>query len=308
MPGLSLNFIAFIFLALAPSALNKSIPINPNQPVNIEGAHDFSVSGRSIAAGDVPAITLVNCSNGHITQNVLGNSSAPGIYLKNCKNITIDYNYISNVSSGVYVERSGGGIVVTRNEFKNMQGPMPRGQFVQFNNVSGPGNIISYNQCENIPGRSNPEDAINLFKSNGTPQSPIQIIGNRIRGGGPSKSGGGIMLGDNGGSYQLAADNTLVNPGQYGMAIAGGDHISIINNTIYGRAQSFTNVGIYIWGQAGYRCSNARISGNRVRFLNAKNVENDSWIGTGENTPAGWNTNSWGADINESVLPAHVVR
>lgn len=309
MPGISFKLIAFLFAALPLWIWGAGIfaKTDPRQPVNIEGAHNFSVSGRSIRGGNVPAITLSNCYNVHITKNTLGYSTAAGIYLKNCKNITIDYNYISNVSSGVYVEDSGGGIIVNHNEFKNMQGPMPRGQFVQFNNVNGPANSISYNQCENILGQSRPEDAISLFKSTGTSASPIQIVGNRIRGGGPSKSGGGIMLGDNGGSYQVAANNILVNPGQYGMAISGGDHISIINNTIYGRAQSFTNVGIYIWGQGGYRCTNARISGNRVHFVNAKNMENDSWIGTGENTPAGWGTNSWGAAINESVLPLHLL-
>jgi len=157
-------------------------------------------------------------------------------------------------------------------------------------------------------GESNPEDAINLFKSNGLPYSPIKVTGNRIMGGGPSRSGGGIMLGDNGGSYQVASENILINPGQYGMAIAGGDHISIIGNTIYGKAQDFTNVGIYILGQAGYRCSNAMITANKVRFMNAKNIENDRWLGRGEAVPAGWNANTWGANINESVLPRVIVR
>lgn len=309
MRGITFKLIVclFIILPLWMPDSNGAAIMTFGQPVNIDGGHNFSISGRYIIGGNVPAITLVNCYDVHITKNDLSNSTAPGVYLRNCKNITIDYNYISNVSSGVYVENSGGGIIVNHNQFKNMQGPMPRGQFVQFNTVNGSGNSISYNRGENMLGRSNPEDAISLFKCNGTPSSPIEIIGNRIRGGGPSRSGGGIMLGDNGGSYQVAADNVLVNPGQYGMAISGGDHISIINNTIYGRAQSFTNVGIYIWGQGGYRCSNARISGNRVHFKNAKGTENDSWIGTGERTPAGWESNRWGADIDESILPVHVL-
>lgn len=55
-------------------------------------------------------------------------------------------------------------------------------------------------------------DAINLYKSNGIAGDPIQVIGNRIRGGGPSTSGGGIMTGDQGGSYILVSI-ILVNPG-----------------------------------------------------------------------------------------------
>ncbi|HWZ13625.1 MAG TPA: right-handed parallel beta-helix repeat-containing protein [Mucilaginibacter sp.] len=276
--------------------------------IKLNGYHDLTISGRVINGGNVPAITLTNCHNIHITKNLLGNSSDAGIYLYNCYNITIDYNKIANVSTGVYVvNTTRGGISVVHNQFRNMHGPMPRGQFVQFNNVNGPYNTISYNRGENIPGDSNPEDAINIFKSTGTPDSPIKIVGNRIRGGGPSKSGGGIMLGDNGGGYQVASGNILVDPGQYGIAVAGGDHIALTGNMIYGRAQYFTNVGIYVWGQGGYHCSNITVSRNRVRFMNAKNMENDSWIGTGESKPAGWDNNEWGAQIGPAILPRAIV-
>lgn len=256
----------------------------------------------------MPAITLTNCYNVHITKNMLSNSTDVGIYLYNCYNVTVDYNNITNVSTGVYVvNTTGGGIVVNYNQFKNMVGPMPRGQFVQFNTVSGSGNTISYNKGENVYGQSNPEDAINLYKSNGTASSPIQVVGNWIRGGGPSATGGGIMLGDTGGSYETASNNILVDPGQYGMAIAGGDHMSITNNSIYGRAQSFTNIGLYIWGQSGSACTNATISGNLVRFMNKSNTENDAWVGTGESTPSGWSNNTFGASVSASILPTAVV-
>jgi parallel beta-helix repeat protein len=304
-----INFIfCLISLSLgAPSRAVSKISYRVSRPINISGAHDMTISGREITGGALPAIKLSNCYNIRITRNRLSNSTAAGIYLINCRNIIIDYNYISNVSSGVYAENSEGGIIVSYNRFKNMRGPMPRGQFVQFNNVNGAGNSISFNKGENVLGQSNPEDGINLFKSNGVPYSPIKVTGNWIRGGGPSRSGGGIMLGDNGGSYQVAFKNILINPGQYGMAIAGGDHISIIENTIYGKAQDFTNVGIYILGQAGYHCSNATITGNKVRFMNAKNIENDRWLGMGEAVPAGWGANYWGANIGESVLPRTIV-
>jgi hypothetical protein len=205
------------------------------------------------------------------------------------------------------VDITNGGIIVNNNQFKNMVGPMPHGQFVQFDNVSGANNSISYNRGENIFGQSNPEDAINLYKSNGTVSSPIQIVGNWIRGGGPSTSGGGIMLGDNGGSYQVASGNILVNPGQYGMAIAGGDNISIANNSVYAAAQSFTNIGLYVWGQSGSPCTNTTVSGNQVKFFNSSNVENDVWIAGGETTPSGWTTNTFGANIDASILPAVLI-
>ena len=276
--------------------------------INLAGAHDITISGKSINGGTVPAISLSNCYNVTITQNSLGNSSNVGIYLYNCYNITIEYNYITNVSAGVYVDHStGGGIIVNYNQFLNMTGPGPRGQFVQFNTVSGANNSISYNKAQNVSGKSNPQEAINLYMSKGTAASPILVNGNWIMGGGPSTSGGGIQLGDTGGSYETASNNILVNPGQMGLSISGGDHISMTNNTVFAKAQSFTNVGVVVWGQAGYSVTSSTVSGNNVNFSNAQNVQNDSYLGPGTTAPAGWSTNIWGANITASVLPAAII-
>jgi parallel beta-helix repeat protein len=276
--------------------------------INLSNAHDLIIKGKAISGGSTAAIYLFNCSNIHITQNKLYNSTDVGIHLVNCKNITIDYNYFTNVSTGVYAEQiAGGGIIVNNNQFLDMKGPFPRGQFVQFNKVSGANNSISYNKCENIAGESFPEDGISLYKSNGTPASAILVKGNWIRGGGPSSSGGGIMLGDNGGSYLMATDNILVDPGQYGMAISGGDHNTIVNNTIYGRSQHFSNVGLYVAGMSGFSCKNSIVKGNKIRYLNSKNYENDSWLGPNADAPAGWHSNVFGAGISASVLPKVII-
>jgi parallel beta-helix repeat protein len=277
-------------------------------PIILTGAHDLTISGKSIIGALAPAITLINCYNIHITNNKLYNSTDVGIHALGCKNITIDYNYFTNVSSGVYIEQTtSGGIVVDNNQFLNMIGPFPRGQFVQFNNVSGPGSSISNNKGENIFGQSYAEDAINLYQSNGTAASPIMITGNWIRGGGPSSSGGGIMLGDNGGSYLTATNNILVNPGEYGMAIAGGNNNTLSNNSVYGKQQYFTNVGIYVNSINGYTVSNCTVENNQVNFFNANNYNNNAWLAPGTNKPVGWDGNTWGANINESILPAVII-
>jgi hypothetical protein len=291
-----------------PSEFNNLASYSASGVINMNGVHDITISGKSINGGSVPAITLTNCYNVHITQNSLGNSSDVGIYLYHCYNITVDYNYITNVSTGVYVDHpTGGGTVVNNNEMLNMKGPFPRGQFVQFNTVNGAGNQIKYNKFQNILGQSSSEEAVNLYMSNGTPDSPIQIVGNWIRGGGPNPQSGGIQLGDTGGSYQTASDNILVDPGQMGLSISGGDHISFINNTVFARAQSFTNVGIVIWGQAGATVTNATVSGNKINFKSANGAQNDNWIAAGNPTPAGWQTNSWGAGIDGSILPTNLI-
>jgi parallel beta-helix repeat protein len=279
----------------------------PSNTISLNGASNLTISGLSINGGMVNPILLTNCNNIHITQNKLYNSTQEGIYLYNCSNITIDYNYFTNVSTGVEaVSSAGGGIVVNNNQFFNMAGPFPRGQFVQFDQVGGAGNSISYNKCVNILGQSYPEDAINIFESNGTPASPINIIGNWISGGGPSASGGGIMLGDSGGSYQYAANNVLVNPGAYGMAITAGDNNSMVNNFIYASAQYFTNIGIYQWAWGGMPITNSTITGNYVNFTNSAYQPNNSWLGTG--TATGWANNTYGATfLNSNILPSVLI-
>jgi len=275
-------------------------------PVSLYGAKNITISGDSIIGGTKPCISLTNCSNIHITHCKLMNSKSFGIILSNCTAVMIDNSYISNVITGVYAVDSKT-IQVEYNQMKNMTGPLPHGQFVQFDNVTGGYNRVMYNKCENIAGASNPEDAISMYKSSGLANDPIFISGNWIRGGGPSHSGGGIMLGDNGGSYQVAQSNILVDPGQYGMAVAGGTNMQIINNSIYARKQAFTNVGIYDWNQSGKASSAVTISGNKVNFTNSSGSQNSDWLGSGTATPTGWKSNAWGANINAYILPTKII-
>lgn len=278
--------------------------------INKQGLSNVTFSGDSIIAGNVPGITLTNCDHIRIHGNKIINgktSGAVAILLNNCHDITIDSCYISNTASGVYAIGCTNNIVVVNNYFLNMIGPYPRGQFIQFDTVIGTGNTVLGNHCENILGQSYPEDAISIYKSAGTSTSPILITGNWIRGGGPSKTGGGINLGDNGGSYLTASNNILVNPGQYGIQISGGDHNSLVNNTVYGAKQSFTNVGVSVWGQAGSKITSATVSSNKVYFVNSAGQQNSDWLGagsTGANTPAGWSTNTWNdTQLSPSILP-----
>lgn len=277
-----------------------------SNPISLNGAHDITINGDSINGGSQACINLMNCNNIHITNCRLANSKTLGIQISNCTNILIDYNYITNVATGVYVVNSKT-VRVNYNQMKNMQGPYPRGAFIQFDNVSGGYNRVNYNKLENIMGASNPEDAISMYKSSGLSSDPIYIAGNWIRGGGPSKTGGGIMLGDNGGNYQIAIANVLVDPGQYGMAVSGGSNMQIVNNAIYARAQSFTNVGLYYWNQSGLSSSAVTISGNKVNFTSGMYGKNNSYVGSGSATPSGWSTNTWNASINASILPATII-
>lgn len=278
--------------------------------INLNDAHNLEISGKTISDVKEACITLTNCSNIRIKNCRFLNGTNRGVYLYNCHNITIKNCFFSNLVTGVLADHCQGGIVVDHNQFLNMNGPMPAGQYVQFNTVNGAGLSVSYNKGENIFGKGKPEDCINLYKSNGTTASPIKVIGNWIRGGGPSGSGGGIMLGDNGGSYQIAKDNILVNPGEYGMAIAGGSHISLVNNLIYGKPQPFTNVGLYVNAIGGYAVNKATVKGNRINFFNATAYNNNWWLEGKTQKPEGWDDggNILGdKTLNEHILPTKII-
>ena len=185
-----------------------------------------------------------------------------------------------------------------------MVGSNYRGAFVQFNSVSGANNAINWNKMQNITGQSNPVDAIDIVTSNGTSSSPITISTNEIEGWGTNSSGGGIQLGRNGGSYQTATSNVLVNCGTFGMNIIGGDHMSITNNSIFAAQTTLTNVGIFVQSQGGYAITNSTVTGNKVNWTNSAGIQNSDWLATGEATPSGWSTNTWGASITASLLPS----
>lgn len=265
-----------------------------NNPV-FDGAQS---SSRIFMLNGISNITLNNL--------VFQNANNDAVYELGCSNIAINNCYWTNVKTGINAVNcnSGvGGIVVNASFGRNMLGPKPKGQFVQFNNVTGPNNAITNNKFWNESGLSNPEDAISIYQCAGISGNPILVDNNWILGGGPSNTGGGIMTGDSTGSYITASNNILVNPGQYGMAIASGDHISLINNKIFGAKSAISNVGMYQWDNGlGVPITNSTISGNQVTWTDKSGNNNPWWLGSGP-TPAGFATNNFNAGLTAAILP-----
>lgn len=267
-------------------------------PIRLADRQDIVISDRRIHGAPENCVLLERCRNVLIMNSSLDNAVGEGVHLIGCTSVTVTGCQFSRVRTGVYAVNSTG-IRVLENSFRNVTGPMPRGQFVQFNQVTGAGNVISGNIGINEPGRSNPEDAISIYKSHGTTESPILVTGNRIRGGGPSASGGGIMTGDGGGAHIIVRRNQLVDPGQYGIAVAGGQHIQLLDNIIIGKQQPFTNVGLYVWNQSSDDCSTVTVRGNVVRWINKEGKNSPAWNAGDCGMIAGWDKNDW--------IGAHVV-
>ncbi|HEY5140301.1 MAG TPA: hypothetical protein VIJ25_13440, partial [Methylococcales bacterium] len=231
-----------------------------------------------------------------------------GISIENSSNVMITMSNFKNLNGGVYALNSSS-ISVVANNFKNMFSTFrdsARGQFVQFNNVTGKGNIVQFNKGVNELGNSYPEDAVNLFQSSGTPTSPITINNNCFSGGGPSLSGGGIVTGDWGGANQVVKNNTLINVGQFGIGVAGGTKIKILNNSIYGARQvGFTNIGIYVWNQTSPpSCSDIQVERNRVDYTNSAGENNPYWNAGNCGTVTGESHNTfYGLDLSNLDCP-----
>lgn len=274
---------------------------------------NFTIEGLEISESSKDCITLLNCENVTIKNCKIGPSPvSKGIYLYNCKNITIVDCSFENVQSGLVASTSQG-IKFEYNDIKNVVGPLKGGYEIgvmaQFIHVSGPNNSISYNVCENIFGESSPEDNINLYGSNGTEQSPIIVKGNWIRGGGPSITGGGINLGDLGGSYQIAEDNVVVNGGQYGIGISGGHNMTLKNNKVFGSKNYFTNVGITAcnWYENLGNSYNITIADNQVNYIHKDGYVNNWWFAQNIGSISGRETNIYKRDLSASILPEQII-
>ncbi|MEO7092798.1 MAG: right-handed parallel beta-helix repeat-containing protein, partial [Polyangiales bacterium] len=215
--------------------------------------------------------------------------------------ITITGSWFArNSSGGFFLESTG--IRFEKSSVLDVQGPIPRGQLAQLDKSNG-GNVIRCNIMENHLGASKPEDGINLYQSAGTAAAPIIVEGNRIKGGGPSMSGGGILLGDGGAAsaYQVSRFNILVDPGQYGTAVAGGSHMTIQGNLVFAKKQAFTNTGIYVWDQYKSSCTDITVKDNQVDWTNRDGVNNPWWDG-GNCTSLVESSNVWKAALGEAII------
>lgn len=276
------------------------------------GKSNFVIEGLDFTDSDKKyLIVLYSCENVIIRNNRFSNKTKLAIYLDDSKNVTIVDNTFDNVHTALIAHKSQG-IKFDYNDIYNVGEPWAQSQdknngFVAlFDKVTGPGNSISYNVAENIFGESSPGDIINVNQSHGTPESPIVVKGNWLRGGGPSPSGGGILIGDLGGSYQIAEDNILVDAGQYGIAIAGGSYMTLRNNKVYGKQQYFTNVGLYAtnWYSSYHgQSTNITVENNAVNYTHAEGRQSNFWFSGNVEPIKGKETNYYDRNLNASILP-----
>jgi parallel beta-helix repeat protein len=276
-----------------PPGLEPPPSRTPSGEVYISGQSNVVIENLHITNPGGHCITVQGGSNITIRNSTIGPCGDQGIFLDNVTNATVTGNYITENTLGVRAHYSNS-VKVDGNAFLHTGR-----NFVQFVSVEGAGSSISSNRGANALGGSEAEDMISLFQSNGTPESPIMIVGNYLRDGGPSGSGSGILLGDGGGSHQVARDNHLVATGQVGIGVAGGYDMKIQNNLIWSDGQPWSNVGIYTWNQYD-GCDTVEVSGNQVNWTAAAGHGNHYFDGGGCGNLAVYD-NTWGANIGPGI-------
>lgn len=300
-----LLLLLFPILLVAQGVDYYNLPSSP--PINYTGVSGITIENLQFTNGSGLNIELTNCSNITIKNCYLGASYDAAIEIENCSNITIEYNLFANNRAMVYGYQTTGGIKIRYNEFVNVTSSSRYGQFVQLNDCSGAGNEIHSNRGENFWAESNPEDLINIYETDNSSGSPMLIYDNIFRGGGPSGSGGGILVGDHGGSYFNVYNNKLVSPGNYGLAIAGGTFVNYEDNQVF-QAQrpgrSFGgDVGFYIWAQAGATCSNIYTDGNKINWTTTSGGNNPWWDAGNCGTTGLYTNNTEGQSLPSMSIP-----
>lgn len=264
---------------------------------------------------DVRCIELYDCENVIIRNCKFVSPKHQAIYIYGCKNVTVEDCTFENVNFALKASTSQG-VKFEYNDVLNITGYMYTknedlfGGVVQTINVTGSGNSISFNAVENIPGECDIEDVFNTFgDSGGTASSPFIIKGNWIRGGGTTNSGTGIVIGDYGGFHTIVEDNIIVNACQVSLGIAGGQDMTLRNNTVYNKRLPNSNVGlvVYNWtpNQNG-AFKNIVVQNNRLNFTSNDGTIGTYWIPSSSGI-TGIETNVYDKTITASILPDKII-
>jgi hypothetical protein len=245
-----------------------AVMVTTKDPVVIENSHVRSV-GSLIKTGVAGSNLTVRNSVG-VAANAAVKGQPNGVFLEVSSPMKLDVenNYIENAQGGVIVHGYSGNrdgeqtIVIRSNRARNLNGLLSDGnggylpgeganrtaaRFIQLDSVqSVPGIDVGWNEVINYPGRSLVEDNIDVYRSGGTPNRPLEIHDTYIQGAYPYRAaqdaytGGGIKTdakaGDNAQevpAFNNIHDNQVVGTVNYGIEFtAGHDNVAANNRVV----------------------------------------------------------------------------
>jgi hypothetical protein len=278
-----------------------AITIATPDPVTITNS---VIEGTSslIISFDHAKLTIINSDLYSLYPGGTGNYDDYAVYLWNFDYLNFMHDHIYqkggiNLAHWAGSYKGGSPVVVKYNYAYNIDGRLADGiggysghviaNFIQLNGVTNAEGVeIAWNEVENLPNQSSVEDNISIFGSSGTANSQIDIHDNFIRGSYPfpadstAYSGGGILLGDGGGNFEVARNNQAIETTNYGIGIAGGTNETIHDNRIVATKSTPYSYGMVIhnWYPAA-PFGNAKSYSNIVGwYRSASTFCNDWWL------------------------------
>jgi hypothetical protein len=249
-------------------AKTPAVTVATTAPVTIENAHIRSVSNlikTSVAGSN---LTVRNSLAVALNAAVKGQPNGNFLEVNSPARLDVENNYVENAQGGVIVHGYAGKrdgeqtIVIRANRGRNLNGLLSDGNggylpgegsnrsqahFIQFDSVqSVPGIDVGWNEVINYPGHSLVEDNIDVYRSSGTPNQPLEIHDTYIQGAYPYKAaqdaytGGGIKTegspddsAQDAPAFNSIHDNQVVGTVNYGIKFAAGhDNIAANNRVI----------------------------------------------------------------------------
>lgn len=317
---LTLIILLIPFFVKAQSTSDADFCISRTTSVPITAATGQTYRGLHINASGTGkvGITIPNGAHDiHITKCWIENAQNGNgaIFIgSGCYNILIDTNLIATSYRGVYGHNSGivGGtanLKTNNNRFLNIADasghPNGGGSSVQYNNCNGGGMQMNYNKTLTTIVSAEVGDIYNYYQCNGLSSSWAQANYNEVQGGSTLTDGkSGVILGDVGGSYQIAVGNKFVNSGAQGAQVQGGHDIIMRHNTAYGVATSYTLAGFTYGNYSGATSYNVTIDSNTSKWFNKSGSRLDKWFDPATvSQPAGWTTNISDNTLDATLLP-----
>jgi hypothetical protein len=249
------------------NAKTPAVTVATTAPVTIENAHIRSVG--SLIKTTVAGSNLTVRNSLGVAVNAAAKGQPNGVFLEvtSPARLDVENNYIENAQGGVIVHGYAGNrdgeqsIIIRANWARNMNGLLSDGnsgylpgegsnysqaRFIQFDSVqSVPGIDVGWNEVINYPGRSLVADNIEVYRSGGTPNQPLEIHDTYIQGAYPYRAaldaytGGGIKTDAKAGdsaqevpAFNSIHDNQVVGTVNYGIQFSSGHNNVAANNRV----------------------------------------------------------------------------
>jgi hypothetical protein len=248
-------------------AKTPAVTVATTDPVIIENSHIRGTGNLITTNVQGSNLTVRNSLGLALNAAVKGQPNGNFVEVSSPARLDVENNYVENARGGVIVHGYAGTrngeqtIVIRANRARNLTGLLSDGNggylpgegssvspahFIQFDSVQSVPRIeVGWNEVVNYPGESLVADNIDLYRSSGTANGPLEIHDTYIQGAYPYRAqdayaGGGIETkGTPADSVQEAPafnsihDNQVIGTVNYGIKFAAGhDNIATNNRVI----------------------------------------------------------------------------